>query len=260
VSTISIPLADCTTLKQSLAALRTGHETYAQFVTELLTDLETLQEKLAQAEAQIDLQNQQLENVHSPLVGEMQQSTGNQSSVDLALQNKVVELESDRTALEEELENIRTRAVSMAEIIAEQKRQMSEDQSQWMAELRQLRRILDKQNKWITKQADLGTVPWAAADGAGHAGSQSAKMPPDMPALGGDDNATHPSEQIAQAIPAVQFPAVPRGGSANHADPVLGSVLSQFEVLQKDVARRRKQSGNDLAAKIVTQPEKMNNR
>jgi hypothetical protein len=38
------------------------------------------------------------------------------------------------------------------------------------------------------------------------------------------------------------FPAASPGAATRQADPVMGSILSQFELLQKDVARRREHS------------------
>jgi DNA repair exonuclease SbcCD ATPase subunit len=240
VSTISTAHADCTTFKQSLAALLAGQEKYAQFVVELLADLEAMQQKLNEAESQIDLQSQQLAELHSRSEAELQPSAEPEPSGDQELQNKVAELESDRQALEEELENIRTRAVNMAQVIADQKRQMSEDQSQWMAEFRQLRCILDKQTKWITQQTQMGLVPTTTADASLHVESSTNNGSSALD-INSDDNAAHPPKQFDHSSRGVQFPAAPQRAAGNHADPVLGSVLSQFEFLQKDVARRRKQ-------------------
>lgn len=59
MSTISTSHIDRTSLQQLLAALRSGHENYAQLVTELLADLEAMQQQLVEAETQITRQNQQ---------------------------------------------------------------------------------------------------------------------------------------------------------------------------------------------------------
>jgi len=121
--------------------------------------MEVMQQKLLQAETQIRLQHQQLAELRSPGSEEFQQLSGDNLPGDPALKSQVAELESDRQALEEELDSVRSRAVDMAHTIAEQKKQMSEEHSQWLAELRQLRRILDKQSQWITQQNPMGTDP-----------------------------------------------------------------------------------------------------
>ena len=160
MSTISTAQSDCASLKEALAALQAGQESYAQYVADLLAELEATQNKLRQAEARIDQQNHELVDLRDQQAAVLQSQADEAQSGDQALLNKVAELESDRQALEEELENIRNRAVDMAQTIADQKRQMSDDQTQWMDEFRQLRRILDKQTKWITEQT-------GRADGAG---------------------------------------------------------------------------------------------
>ncbi|HEY2826242.1 MAG TPA: hypothetical protein VGJ04_01470 [Pirellulales bacterium] len=249
-----------TSLQQLLAVLRRGHENYAQFVTELLADLEAMQQQLVEAETQITRQNQQLTELARPSAETAEQSAGNHPNSDAELVNKVTELESDRQALEEELENIRARAVNMSQTISDQKRQMSEDQSQWMAELRQLRRLLDKQTKWITQQVEIGAVPSGIAIGTLSTEPPTNETPPSGPDTNSNGHALKPSEQSTQASATTPSPAAPRKIQGNHKDPVLGSILSQFEFLQKDVARRRKQSGNERTSKTVLRPDKMNDR
>ncbi len=227
-------------------ALQAGHEYYEQFVVELLAEIEAGHEKLNRAEAQIDQQNRELAELRSRLTADIQPAEQD-SAGDAALESKVQELESDRQALEEELENVRTRAVEMAQVIADQKRQMAEDQMQWMEEFRKLRRILDKQTKWITEQAaQSGSATPQTADAtnvAAKPGSEASSLERGEPSL-----------ELIRRVPAVG-----QKGAGNAPDPVLGSVLSQFEFLQKDVARRRKQGGSERAAKKPSPPEKLNN-
>lgn len=256
MSTATFPLADCSSLKRSLAVVRAEHETYAQFVAELLADLESLQQKLAEAEAQIESQSEQLAH-HEAAQAEAVQAVdsapddGQPSEEELALQGKVTELENDRQALEDELETIRTRAVEMAEVIAEQKRQMAEDQSQWMTELRQLRRLLDKQSKVIAQQAELANAA-GDPDPLGISGSNGYS---EVAPTATNGSAVHAS-QPATTEPS-QAPAASRARLGS-SDPVLGSIMSQFELLQKDVARRRKQGANQRAAKPSTPPDNAN--
>jgi hypothetical protein len=256
VSTILTAHADCTSLKESLAALQAGQDKYAQFVSALLSELEATQQKLVQAETQIDLQSRELVELRNRSSAEYLPPADNAGAVDQALQNKVTELENDRQALEEELENIRARAVDMAQTIADQKRQMTEDQSQWMAEFRQLRRILDKQTKWITQQNEPGGVPRTAAD-AVHCAETLPVDETFAREVDSNDRDVQPSELVGRAPASAANTAPQIKGGGNNADPVLGSVLSQFEFLQKDVARRRKQGGNDRPVKKAMPPERL---
>jgi hypothetical protein len=238
---LAISVTTCADLKQSLAALRAGQESYTQFVTDLFSDLELLRGRLTQAESQMAVQREQIAELQTPVLEEIQPAVNEPSAVDSELKIRVSELENERRALEEELENIRGRAVNMAEIISGQKRQMSDEHSQWMTELRQLRRILDRQTKWITQQSDTGLASQPASN-LGHrlAGLSAGPVATAVLDLDGngytDDLATdHPLP------PHAQYPEPPRSAAEKRNDPVLGSVLSQFEILQKDVARRRKQ-------------------
>ncbi len=241
--------ADCTStaLNQALATLQTGQQNYEQFVVELLAEIEAAQEKLNQAEAQIDQQNRELTELRSRPAADCQPAEQNGEG-DAALESKVEELESDRQALEEELENVRSRAVEMAQVITDQKRQMAEDQTQWMEEFRQLRRILDKQTKWITQQNEQnGSVASPPADAA----SSTTKSGTEK----SSEERGEPSLELIRRAPVAES----HKSAGKNSDPVLGSVLSQFEFLQKDVARRRKQGGSDRTAKKPLPPEKLNN-
>jgi chromosome segregation ATPase len=98
--------------------------------------------------------------------------------------------QSERAALEAELERVRARAVELSDALAEQKRQSAQQQAELAGELRRMRSMLET----ICSQM-----------------STSAAVP---------------------------SPATSSGGQ-QPADPVLGSVLAQFEMLQHDLARRR---------------------
>jgi chromosome segregation ATPase len=103
----------------------------------------------------------------------------------------------ERMLLEAELETLRCRTAELAESLEEQKRRASDQQTQWVGELRQQRALLATLATRLTEQKLAAVQPPAATRGASRAAS------------GGD------------------------------GDPALESVLAQFEMLQKDVARRR---------------------
>jgi chromosome segregation ATPase len=115
------------------------------------------------------------------------------------LERQHAALEQDRAVLEKELEGVRNRAADLAESLAEQKRQVTQQQTQGNVELQHIRAMLEtiaRQNREI----ELSPAP---------------------------------------AEPAPPPAAKPAPSAAAAADPVLGSVLAQFEMLQQDRARRR---------------------
>ncbi|HTQ38332.1 MAG TPA: hypothetical protein VMJ32_04855 [Pirellulales bacterium] len=236
---ISTAPAACAPLKQSLAAFRAGQEKYAQFVNDVLADLETMHRRLTEAEHQVALQRQQLSELRSPLSEEYQQASPELPAGNYELQIRVAELESERQALEEELENIRARAVDMAETIAGQKRQMSEEHTQWMDELRQLRHILDKQTNWITQQSETGiSLPAAGKVGRPFGPLPSEHVASAMLQIDADDYGTLPAEQ---ALTFSQEPAAnDRLTARENEDLDLASVLTQFERQPKNMSRRGK--------------------
>ena len=120
------------------------------------------------------------------------------------LEREHAALEQDRAVLEKELEGVRNRAADLAESLAEQKRLAVQQQTQGNAELQRMRQLLES----LARQ--------------------------DAFARGSHES--EPSPSAAEAVvPLVSKPESP----AAAADPVLGSVLAQFEMLQQDRARRR---------------------
>jgi hypothetical protein len=102
---------------------------------------------------------------------------------------------------------------------------MADENARWSAELRQLRRTLDKQAAWITQQTENNANGWS--------GPADAHPAPQLPGqTNGVNQRAHPTS----------FPGAPPNANVRPADPVVGSILSQFEILQKDIARRREQA------------------
>ncbi len=107
--------------------------------------------------------------------------------------------EQERSALERELEVVRNRAAEMSEMLVQQKRDAEQQQSQWVGELKRLRKALQEMAHRMDDR---------------------------------DNDREEISYAETNATPApVHAAAAP--------DPVLDSVMAQFEVLRKDVARRR---------------------
>lgn len=119
------------------------------------------------------------------------------------LQQQCQELSQERTVLESELDAVRSRAAEMAETVEQQKQLMSQQSAQWADELRLQRKLLER-------------------------------------------FLTHMNEQMAEALESSPEPAAPASAPAPESpsaaadDAVLDSVMAQFEMLQKDLARRRK--------------------
>jgi hypothetical protein len=225
---ISLQIA-CEPVKQSLAALQAGQEHFARFVTDLFAEFENLTQKLCSVEAQLAQNNQSKtqDAAIDPALPEL-------SAEAETLRAKVAELDEERHQLEEELENVRTHSVNMQQVIEDQKRQMAEDSAGWTAELRQLRRILDKQATWIAQQRE-GSAQYPADSEPPQAEDYPAGQPPILP-IRTAQTSNRPIEQPAA------MRATGTAGQTGRHDAVLGSVLSQFEMLQRDVARRRDQN------------------
>jgi chromosome segregation ATPase len=119
------------------------------------------------------------------------------------MEEERAESDRQRAVLESELETLRARNAEMARLLDQQKHQVTEERSQWGDEIRRLRQVMELMSA-----------------GRGEKRSPATAAPP-------------PPDTAAQANRA---PA----GSAGGPDSVLDSVIAQFELLQKDAARRRK--------------------
>jgi chromosome segregation ATPase len=152
-------------VKKSLASLKAGQESLAKFVVDLFGDLESLCQTVVKAETKLRVEQQelarqrdelaeQLAQQRSELAEQLAQQKVSQTDLDQSIQAKMAEWEKDRQALEAELATARAQNASMAQTIAEQKREMADEHAEWATELRQLRRVLDKQSPWVADQSD----------------------------------------------------------------------------------------------------------
>jgi chromosome segregation ATPase len=173
--------------------------------TALASALEEAQRQtgeLAHATAELEQTRQQFQELLPPA------GTASLAGVAEAVQEQLHqvqrerdELQKERAQLEAELEAVRNRAAEMTESLAQQKREIAQERGQWAEEIKRLRHLLES----------LSTQPAAPA--------RESDSPP------------------ASSAEARGSSKSPNGES----DPVLDSVLAQFELLQKDLARRRKQ-------------------
>ena len=123
------------------------------------------------------------------------------------LEQERAELHQERAVLETELESVRNRAAELSEGIAQERQQMSHERTEWTAELKRMRRMLET---FAQRQIELAE--------AGVAGQARASAETDQ----------NQSAETAK-------------------DPVLDSVMAQFEMLQKDLAKRRKSAAKSGA-------------
>lgn len=178
----------------------------------MIEELAAARRDLAQSRQEILAQRELLERIPPEECG----------SQDAEMRQRLAELEQQRGAwseeravLETELDSVRNRAAELTDALDEERRRVAEERKGWAEELRRMRRLLE-----------------TLAD----------RPPPTPPPL-----AVPP----AQANPATAGSRPPAEADAAN-DPVLHSVMAQFEILQKDLARRRKaRAGAQLGSEKV---------
>lgn len=121
-------------------------------------------------------------------------------------ERRLRDVEQERAALETELDHIRKRAAEANTALAEHRRREAEERAEWSGELKQLRRALEKQSMLLVEQHENGAI-----------GSNATRKT--VPFRG---------ESTATTI----------------ADPVVDSVMEQFESLQRDMIKRRQQKNH----------------
>jgi chromosome segregation ATPase len=218
----------------AFASLRNSSEAIAELVDEVFEDFEllgvelTLRSQLVeQLRAELQSRTESLRlleraevEVRAELAAaERELSSAQTQLTDLPqqiaqLREQLHAIELERCSLEVELEALRVRAAELTDQLVELKRESADERAEWSGELKQLRRSLERQAELF---ADRLTS---------HARS---------------------SQDTVPAVPTGNAPAAPPAASkelppevhAAASDAVLGSVISQFEALQKDRQRRR---------------------
>jgi hypothetical protein len=113
--------------------------------------------------------------------------------------------DSERAAIETELELVRSRAAELYDTLAQERRAIAEQRAESTNEIKQLRRIVEKQAELLSEPASAPVKESSVREVA----------------------PVERNEEQADAAPS--------------SDPVIGSVMAQFAKLQKEVAERRKQ-------------------
>ena len=190
------------------AALRGALETAQSQVSRLAdvaAELAESRSELSGAREEIRRQREQLNTVRNE-VSQPQPDPQLQEQLGRMEKERAV-LDQERLVVETELETVRNRAAEMAEALAEQKRQTADERVRWANELKRMRRLMETLSQ---QQVEYHR-------------SSEAHRPNGQP---------QPRESSE--------PMQPVAATAAPNDPVLGSVVAQFEMLQKDLARRRR--------------------
>jgi hypothetical protein len=206
---------DWTPVRETLSLLRSGQESIDLFVGQLFGELDRMRDRLEQQERKLrEERNQLLEERRA--FDEQAHSAGSADGTLGGDPANVSEFQRERAELENELETVRQRCEELSATVAEQKRQLTDERAEWTAEFRQLRKILDKQSQLLAQRVE--PAPGALAPAPTITVPHLAAAPTPQP--------------VAAAVPQQHAAAI---------DPVLGSVMNQFQMLQKDAARRRQQ-------------------
>lgn len=192
---------------ESLAEFRAGQEEFDRFFRDVFAEFDAIlseftrskerwQQQRRQIETDLARQAMELEQQRAELHAQRDQleregGHGDEKTLDQLRQARSERDTAvhERELLETELEAVRARAAELAEALEKQRIQAAEQQSQWIAELRQQRALLTTLTARLTEQK----------------------------------------------LAAARAPAA----SETDGDLALDSVVAQFEMLQKDVARRR---------------------
>ncbi|HEV3418535.1 MAG TPA: hypothetical protein VG056_17055 [Pirellulales bacterium] len=218
-------------VRDSLTALRLGHDGLEQFIGLLFDELDSLRDELDEEQTRLDDERHELRGAQAQIAAERTQWETDRQHWHDALQKRVVDLEKDRLALAAELESERRRSAEMADDFAEQRRQSADEQVEVSGELRRLRMLLD---------ARVG----AGGQGTGireseiepeqaHEAAQVQSEKVDAPRSKREKS---PVSENQDAPPQRKKPLTT---NSTAPDPVMGPLLSQFQLLQRDVARRR---------------------
>ncbi len=233
-ATLPEPGVDPNRIRASMAVLRLGHDGLEQFVGLLFDELDTIRDQLDQEQMRIDGQRHEFREIEAQFAAERNQWEIDRQHWHDSLQKRVVELEQERLTLSAELETERRRTSELSQTTADQQRQFATERAELTAELRELRQMVRSET------AGKRSTPVAAARPAKnetpvdalHADEEALKV--DLKRV---ESATNHSLEllVAQA----QRPPKSAHAKPTAVDPVMGPLLSQFQQLQKDVARRR---------------------
>jgi DNA repair exonuclease SbcCD ATPase subunit len=180
----------------------------------------TILGELTETRGELSEARSEIQRLSAPVESLAQGAPARQANEELraeidAMRGERDAMRAERQLLEAELENVRRRAEQLANMLDEQKRTAAEQESYWRGELRRQCSLVER----ITAQW-VQTLPPASAEGA-----------------------AHPVQGSPEATATASGPRGGTVGSARGDNAALESVRAQFELLQKDAARRRRGSG-----------------
>ncbi len=200
----SIPVVDWQPIRGTLGAFRTSYDEIEQFVGQLLDEIDTAWQELDAERSRVESNRGTTfePTIEAPPGTALVPASSEIGELkpDEALLRRIAELEEDRFALQAEVEFTRTQLAEQTKLLFDERRLAADERASWASEMRLLREA-------IHRQMDT---------------SQALPNPSD-------------------STPAARADRPPLAGMENHdsSDPVLGPLLSQFRILQRDVARRR---------------------
>jgi hypothetical protein len=223
-------------VRDSLSALRLGHDGLEQFVGLLFDEFDALREEFESDQTSLDEERQELRRSQAKIAAERQQWETDRQHWNDALQKRVVELERDKLSLATELESERRRSAEVAKAAVEQQRHFAEERAHWVAELKQLRERTGADPGDVVAEIPPAEVPPSAF-------AEISPAPElELAAARGTVNGKHSAKQYVAALSTkAAVASLPKSPAFNpfEADPVMGPLMSQFQLLQRDVARRR---------------------
>lgn len=190
---------------QQLLGAQQAAQSQAEQLAGVVGELAAAREAWTAAQDQLREHHEQLNDIREAFASgqgddELKQQINELKQKHDELKQHHAQLEQERTLLEGELETVRNRAAEMTESLAEQKRSLARQQIQWADELKQMRHLMEGLSRRLSEA---------------------------------------PPAPAAAPQPASPSASGPEPGHTSDDDPVLDSVMAQFQMLQQDLARRR---------------------
>ncbi|MEX0677078.1 MAG: hypothetical protein WD063_08385 [Pirellulales bacterium] len=191
-------------LRKEIQGLEAGRQTASDELARLRGQGAPLAESAAEAaqlRAELDAANSELTRLTEQMA---------QSPDTAFLQEQLAAAEMERQQLENELDLLRHRGAELVEQLAEQKRVGAAERDRWSEELRQLRKAVEMQSEALAQR--IGSPPPAP--------------PVAAPSV------------VATNLETLQPHANNHNNGTKPEDTVLGSVMEQFETLQRTKVRK----------------------
>lgn len=155
-------------------------------------------------------------------------------------ERQLAQRDREREMLEAELETVRRRVVELADAAAAEKRQMAAERAEWSDEIKQLRKSIERQMPAPAAAAHAAPLHVPPISSSTPTAPAAYGLTPVQSAVARQAAAAHapPPSDAPQPAPAAPRP-VAAAAAASDGDPLLDSVVAQFDLLQKDLARRR---------------------